>query len=167
MLAMLTILPPRPAAIIERGRDLGGEQHRPGVDAEDPVPLVGGDVEQRGDAEHAGVVDEDVDAAEPVDRRLGRFGGGGRIGEVADHGDARQLVGHRAALLGEAVDDGDRGALGGEAPGDRRPDATGATGDDDARPDETLAGGGRVGTRFDHGGRNLTSPCRVPLRPRC
>ncbi len=77
-------------------------------------------------------------------------------------GDARQLVGDRAALVGEPVDDGDRGALGGKAPGDRRSDATGTAGDDDPRADETLAGRGRVGTRFDHGGRNLTSPVRTP-----
>ena len=66
------------------GRDLGRDEHRAGVDVHHEVPLVDGDVEQRRDAQDAGVVDQDVDAAEVVDRagRPRRRGAG--VGEVDD-----------------------------------------------------------------------------------
>ena len=53
---------------VPRGvRDAEGAEH---VDAVDEVPVLLGDLLERRVAEDAGVVDDDVDLAEGVDRRL-------------------------------------------------------------------------------------------------
>ena len=80
----------------------------------------------------AGVVDEDVDLAEGVDRLLDDLVAGARLGQVAGHGD-RLALDLAGGLLGDvAVDVVDRHlrALGREQLGGRAPDAPRGAGDD-------------------------------------
>ena len=62
--AMLMILPPRPAPIHAAADRLGQEEGGLQVDVHHLVPVLLGEVERVGAADDAGVVDQDVDAAE-------------------------------------------------------------------------------------------------------
>lgn len=57
---------------------MDGVDRAPELDADDPLPGVAGGVD-------AGVVDEDVDGAELVDRAVGEVLDGRRVGDVGGH----------------------------------------------------------------------------------
>ena len=83
----------------------------------------------------AGVVDEDVDAAEIAGDALGHGGDGGLVGDVGGDGDrlgaaSRQLGDRGVRLRLVAADDRDRGAGFGQSAGHAEPDAAIAAGDD-------------------------------------
>ncbi len=119
------------------GRDLDRDQHRPNVDGEGEVPVGWIDLEQRSHLQDPGVVDEDVQSAEVVDRLI-------------DHGNGRLDVGQidlvwpgfeRCGGLGDPVDvDVEQGKLGTfavERGGDLCSDAAGSAGDQRAPSGES------------------------------
>ena len=114
------------------------------------VPILLGKVDAVGAADDAGIIDEDVEAAELlqrlVDHALHRFDGG----EVG--GDDLRLAAERADLLhrflgGRAADGGDVGAGGGERQRDRLADAGIGAGDDRGLAGK-IKGGGHAGRAF-------------------
>ena len=113
------------------------------------VPVRDGGVQQRLRQRQAGVVDDDVDAAERqhrgVDSRLHR-GFVGDVGGDADrHIGVADLFGGGGGLFGIQVGDHHAGALGGQPGGDGLADARGGAGD------QRDAGGQRFG--FGHPGQ--------------
>ena len=103
-----------------------------GVDVEHRLELLVGHLVRDAVPRVAGVVDEDVDLAEGVDRLLDDLVAGAGLGQVAGDGDrlALDLAGR---LLGDvAVDVVDRHlrAFGGEQLGRRAADAASRAGDD-------------------------------------
>ena len=104
---------------------------------DDRVPFLDREFLDRRDVLDAGVVDQDVDAAEGLlgrrDHR-GDLGGLGHVGRRVERLDAEFLLDAGALLLdrggvAEAVDH-DVGAVLGERPGDAEADAGGRAGDD-------------------------------------
>ncbi len=114
-----------------------GELHGEGaedVDVEDLARPLEGRVEQRhaGEVER-GVVDEDVERAEALERGLHRPVGRGRIGHVPadERRDVRaELSGQLHARLLAAGDEDEAGALARERPRDRATDPFGRACDD-------------------------------------
>jgi hypothetical protein len=123
------------------------------VDPDHRVPLVLGHVEQHPVPQDASVVDENVEAAEDLDRLVDQSAGAVPVGDVVGVGDgdpARGLdlvhdgpgragvgpaAGHRAAQ----VVDHDVGTLAGQLQGVSPPDAPAGAGDD-GDPPRTDAG---------------------------
>ena len=106
------------------------------VDRDDRVPALFREIDDLGDMLDAGIVDQDVDPAEPVRRLRDQIPDLGRLGHVG-----RDIGRPHAVLLGEPgaqpLDLGriaepvqhDVAALGGERAGDAEPDPAGRTGD--------------------------------------
>src|SRR4051812_21743544 len=123
-------------------RALGADERRVEVDREHLAPLVVGEVEERHAGPRAGVVDEDVDAAERVGELVddvGRLGqlvqvDVGELGPPAGRPD--QLGGLLAHLLVAVPGDADVAAEVGEGDGDGSPDAGLGAGHDRALRDE-------------------------------
>ncbi len=125
------------AAIVGQMRDRGAafEHNRADVHVQHLLDLRVGQRVQQADIGDAGIVDQDIEAAEACRRLLDRPRGRLRVGGVAldDQAAAAQcahLVGDRFRC-GERVVAGQRdvGAIGGEAPHDAGADALAATGD--------------------------------------
>ena len=131
---VLTIEPPPSAAMIGTTclhiRKIDAHVH-----AEDAVPLLDRGLDGGGAADDAGVVEDDVDAAELVDRRGTTrsmsaslaTSAAMAIGGAAGRAD---LGGDGFGGLGVQVDDGDGRALRSEGERRRTADAAGAAGDD-------------------------------------
>ncbi len=84
-----------------RGRGLGGEQGAAHIDAELAVEVVFRHLVQGREGRHAGVDEQDVDAAVPPGHIVGQRLGGGRIGLVGQHHlYARQLGPRRLQAVG-------------------------------------------------------------------
>ena len=150
-------------------------QHGPGAaeragqrDVEDPLPLVVGHVQDGGGAAEAGVVDEDVDAAESLDGGLGERADLGFVGDVAGlRGDPAGAVAGGELIAGRGqpalvlVAEHDLGALGQAAPGDRGADAgAGRGGDHDDLAGQQVAAG-----RVRRGGRGAGPGLAVMAGP--
>ena len=128
----------RPAAALGHHRHQPAGEADGGHDVEVPVvePLVVGGVEDGLVRAGAGVVDEDVAAAEGMARRLDEAGAARGRRDVAGVGDDRlaEVLGdlRRGVLGAVAVAGGDEHerALAGEGAGDAEPDADAAAGDD-------------------------------------
>ena len=106
------------------GCHLGRHQHRAGVDRVHEIPFLDRDIEERGDAKDAGIVDKHVDAAERVDQCRDRRCGGGRVREV-DHLDAGRVepIGNNFHG-GIDIEQRNRSSLGAERGGDFGAQAT-------------------------------------------
>ncbi len=65
-----------------RDRGLGGQHHRADVDVQKRVDVGETHLGHRAAAGDAGIVDEDVEPAEPLDRRLDRAAHRRRVGAV-------------------------------------------------------------------------------------
>lgn len=132
---MLTMLPPSPWARSRPHHGLGGQVGALEVAVQEAVQLLLGDVGERLRSEGAGVVDQHVDPAEPLDRRTHQGLAGGRGADAARHrGDPVRLPEQGGGLgepLGVAAVEHDVGPLLQEAAGDVQADAAGRTGDDD------------------------------------
>ena len=122
------------AEVLDRG--LRGEQEAEDVDVEHLVEVFFGDGLDGRELVDAGVVDEDVEAAEVLDGGVDDALGLGGLGDVAADGDGLAAGGGDggddgvgAGLAGGVVDD-DGGAFGGERFGDGGADALGCAGDD-------------------------------------
>src|SRR5262249_42204629 len=94
-------------------------------------------------ADDAGVVDEDVDPAEPLGDLVDHAVDLGARGDVGGDGDAgaavgAELVGQAPGGIGVEVVDDDRRAVAGELPADGAADATGGPGDDSDAVDERV-----------------------------
>ncbi len=113
---------------------MGGVDQALEVEVDHPVPLLGGRVLDRAEQHLAGVVDDDVEAAQLVDGAVDR---GDRLLLVGDVGLDRQRGVTGAADLGgqplqpfePARRHRDFGPLGGQRPRGRLADATAGAGD--------------------------------------
>jgi hypothetical protein len=122
---------PAPALLLHRrNRQADGVKGAGEIDRQDRIPLLDRELLDRGNMLDAGIVDEDVDAAELAAREVDHGGDVAALADVgAAEGDAdvvrprhlrpRLLDRRRVA---EAVDD-DIGASAGERLGDAEPDA--------------------------------------------
>ena len=112
--------------------DLGGGDRAEQVDL-DHLPVVVALVGVEGTEQHdAGVVDQDVGAAELVLDALGGGDDAVAVGDVGLDGDGpvAQLVSERGDAVEPAGEERDAVAVGGEGAGGGRPDAGGGAGDD-------------------------------------
>jgi hypothetical protein len=118
------------------GRFLGGQQQAQDVDVELAVEVLLGDVFQRRELVDAGVVDQDVHAAERLLGLVEQTGDVGALGHVALDGDGLAAgggdLGHHlvGALAAGGVVDRHGRALGGQGLGDGGPDALRRAGHD-------------------------------------
>ena len=122
------------------------------VDAHDVVPLGLGHVDEHAVAQDAGVVDEDVEVAERLDRRVDEALGALPVGDVVAVGDGlaaerldlgddlvgRAVVGAGAVVGAAAVVDDDLGPFGGEQQGVLAAEAAPGPGDDRDAPFESI-----------------------------
>ena len=139
---MLTILP-RSAIDHVPGRGLQGEEGRPQIHVDLGAPVVHRRLEHRARRGDAGVVDEDVEGAVPVDR-----GGHHRVdlvevGEVDGVGDrlasgAPRGRGDRLGLVGQPVGDHDAGPFADEAVDDGGAESARPAGDQGGEAVETV-----------------------------
>src|SRR5688572_1619261 len=119
-----------------RGGGLRGQQQAEHVDVEVPVEVFFGDVLQRREPVDTRVVDQDVEPAELLDRRVDNGLRIGLLGDVAANGDRLAAGGGDAgdnglgALLAGGIVDDDGRAFGGEGRGDGGADALGCAGDE-------------------------------------
>ena len=113
------------------GDDPAGQPEEPGqVHAGDGGVILGGVLGERLRDVHPGVVDQGVDAAEPVKRRVGDPVRGGRVGDVPGHGE--QVIGFRRLDLAGA---GHHRPAAPAVPGHQAgADVPGASGDDGDSP---------------------------------
>src|SRR5271167_2095671 len=88
------------------------EQETADVDVEELVIVLFGEGLDRGELVDAGVVDEDVEAAEVLDRRVDKALGLGGVGHIGAYGDGFATAGGdggnysiRASLAGGIIDD--------------------------------------------------------------
>ena len=112
----------------------GGVEQALQVEVDHPLPFLGGRVLDRPQEHHAGVVDDDVEPAQLVDRAVD---GGDRLLLLGDVGLDRERGVPRSADLGRqaleplepAGGDRDLGAEGGELPRGRLADPAAGAGD--------------------------------------
>ena len=142
-LATLMMLP---AGRHQLGRVLGAQEIAADVDVEVRVDELGGHVREEGPLHDGGVVDEDVELAERLDRRREEAGDVARLADIGLRRDGRP-AGLRDGrddlvrlLLALAVVDDDLRPLGGEPRGDGRADPARRTGDEGDLPGQTLVG---------------------------
>ncbi len=110
---------------------MGEQKDRFHVDRQQPVELVLLHLQHRPpDMAHAGVVDEDVDRPECIDRGLDRGIHVGALGDVAAHGDGLVADRGRGRTRGPLidVDDGNARAFARESFGDALAEARAGTG---------------------------------------
>ena len=114
------------------GHGLQREQQALHVDGKDGVVAFLGDLEDGGEIEGRGVVDEDIDAADQPDGFADEMVDRGHVGDLERDRDGAvaELVGQRAGLRSQPVGDDDPRAFGGIAPADGGADAAGAAGHD-------------------------------------
>ena len=131
-------------------------------------------------AQDAGVVDEDVEAPEGVDRRVDEVLGALPVGDVVGVGDRlaarcldlgddvvrRALIGASALVRAAAVVDHDLGALGSEEQGMFAPEPTSGSGDDRHAADQGSHGRevNRSRAPPPTGPSLRRTPCRSPCR---
>nr|WP_245903750.1 hypothetical protein [Humitalea rosea] len=111
-----------------RAEEVAGQVHR-----EDRVPFTEREVGERPRSQHAGVVDQDLAAAEPDGDGFGGRGDACRIGDVAGHrkgpgAACRHRLGGRLAGAGIAVEQRHSGPGRGQGHDDRPPDPAARTG---------------------------------------
>ena len=156
---------------------LQGKEQALDVDREHPVVALLGDVENRGEVEHGGVVDENVDAAGPIYHHLNQSADRVAAGDVELHRKTAvaEFIGESRTVLHGAIGHDDAGSFGGIAPADRRADAARCASDDrdltfelHGGPPMTLlpgaaAGAGATASRCNRAGfaELLASSCGV------
>ena len=116
------------AATDHAGQHESGQPHRGDeVEGDDPVEVAVRRVDERSPAADAGVVDEDVDAAELAADRGERLLELRRVGEVGDgdrdDGGTAETITQRRQLLSRTGDEPDPGAALDGSDGDRPSDA--------------------------------------------
>ena len=164
---MFTIRPPRPAATIRRAARCAQRNGAVEVDRQDRAPLLVADLQERRRRARAGVVDEDVDAAESVrqlvdDVLRARQPGEVEVGELGPSARrAHELGGLLAHLLVAVPGDADVAAEIGERDGDRAADPRLAAGDDRAAGDEVPACPQVACGRTCPAGRGACTPAAV------
>ena len=163
-----------PAQVGEGGQ--GGVERTPEVDPHRRLEVLHPHVLQRADLDDAGVVDQDVETAEALGRRVDRPADLVLVADVAGQGEDAQAADRRQLAAGEvelgrvAGEDGDPRPLGRQLAGHQEPQAARAAGDHrhpvveldggapPERPRQCQGGTGEGGPGEQGGGRSRQPP---------
>ena len=113
----------------DRQEDAGAVDDAPEVHVDDPAPVGLGEVGDAPERADARVVDDDVDGAEALHRRVGEGLDAAAVADVGLDGERAEVVGGPVQRRHLDVADHELRAGRGQAAGDAQPDARRAAGD--------------------------------------